>query len=207
MKTALASISWTPTLFIILFVLVLILLACVIILFIRYNVLANDLLEERRKRRAIGDKVDDLTKRLNPTTQQQRTTPNNSVIQITSKLKVEQNAMHTSSPATTEEPLETSVEQDNHSLYAKTFKNGLLKECSREEADFEIFNIDGDTARFEFCGNETKAISNSDSTFDDICDREGILDGATAINNIVSGEVRRQDGKWKVTKKAKIKFL
>jgi hypothetical protein len=79
---------------------------------------------------------------------------------------------------------------------------------SQENCKFKLFDINGDTAKFEFCGNEQDAIANKNATFDTVCEDSNYVANATHIENLEPGEVRRQpDGKWKVIKKAKIKFV
>jgi hypothetical protein len=78
---------------------------------------------------------------------------------------------------------------------------------SPEGGKFKLFDIVGDRAKFEFCGDEQAAIANKDATFDNVCEDSGYYLNARRIESVEPGEVQRQDGKWKVIKKAKIKFV
>jgi hypothetical protein len=77
---------------------------------------------------------------------------------------------------------------------------------SPEGSYFQAFNIKNDRASFKFSGNEDYAINNKNEVFDDVCEVSGSTLNARTIQNEENGEITLQDGKWKVTKKARIKF-
>jgi hypothetical protein len=94
-------------------------------------------------------------------------------------------------------------------IYLKTKSGDYLyhESDNQENSKFKLFDINGDKAKFEFCGNEQSAIDNKNSIFDNVCEYSNYSSGVTHITNIEPGEVYRQhDGRWKVIKKAKIKF-
>lgn len=92
--------------------------------------------------------------------------------------------------------------------YLKTAKQGVFSTSFDEPSGcfFKVFEIRATEAKFEFCGNEAEAIANRDAIFDNVCETYGIANSAKKIRNEEFGIVEFQDGKWKVIKKAKIKF-
>jgi hypothetical protein len=73
---------------------------------------------------------------------------------------------------------------------------------------YKIFDMQGNSAKFEFCGNEREAIANREAFFDNVCDDSNYSIDAKRVINEQPGMVELQnDGKWKVIIKAKIKFL
>jgi len=79
---------------------------------------------------------------------------------------------------------------------------------SQLNSKFKIFDIQGNTAKFEFCGNELEAIANREAFFDNVCDDSNYSPTAKQIVNEQHGVVELQgDGKWKVITKATIKFV
>ncbi|MBO5988283.1 MAG: hypothetical protein J6Q03_02225 [Paludibacteraceae bacterium] len=93
-------------------------------------------------------------------------------------------------------------------LYAKQFDKGELKICDKSDAFYKLQIVSDDEAKFEFCGDLSRAMNNFNAVFDDVIDYSGSSSTATKCNMVEKGEAKRiSDSKWKVTKKAKIKFL
>ena len=79
---------------------------------------------------------------------------------------------------------------------------------SQLNSKFKIFDIQCNTAKFEFCGNELEAIANREAFFDNVCDDSNYSPNAKQVVNEQYGVVELQgDGKWKVITKATIKFV
>ena len=79
---------------------------------------------------------------------------------------------------------------------------------SPANSKYKIFDIQGNTAKFEFCGNEIEAIANREAFFDNVCEDSNYSPNAKQVINEQSGVVELQsDGKWKVITKAIIKFV
>jgi hypothetical protein len=94
-------------------------------------------------------------------------------------------------------------------LYLKQRNGGIFNQVSTspEGCFFQLINGQQKNARFRFTGNEDYAINNKNEVFDDVCEVSGSSLHAREVKNIEDGIVEKQfDGKWKVTKKAKIKF-
>lgn len=92
-------------------------------------------------------------------------------------------------------------------LYAKQFDKGELKICNISDAFYKLQMVSDDEAKFEFCGDLSRAMNNFNAVFDDVADYYGSSSAATKCNTIEKGEAKRiNDNKWKVVKKAKIKF-
>jgi hypothetical protein len=89
---------------------------------------------------------------------------------------------------------------DDEGCFAKVFNDN-------ENAYYRLFDINGDNAKFEFCGNIARAIANKNAIFDIITQQEGDSTRARNIESISPGEVTRINGKWKVTRKAKVRFV
>ena len=93
-------------------------------------------------------------------------------------------------------------------LYAKQFDKGELKICNISDAFYKLQIVSDDEAKFEFCGDLSRAMNNFNAVFDDVADYSGSSSAAKKCNTIEKGEAKRiNDNKWKVVKKAKIKFL
>jgi len=90
-------------------------------------------------------------------------------------------------------------------------KSGIyLSQESHSQANskYKVFDIQGNTAKFEFCGNELEAIANREAFFDNVCDDSNYYPNAKQVVNEQAGIVELQgDGKWKVITKAIIKFV
>lgn len=93
-------------------------------------------------------------------------------------------------------------------LYAKQFDNGELRICDEIDAFYKLQIVSDDEAKFEFCGDLSRAMNNFNAVFDDVIDYSRSSSTATKCNMVEKGEAKRiSDSKWKVTKKAKIEFL
>jgi hypothetical protein len=108
---------------------------------------------------------------------------------------------------------EKTEESNNNNLetigYLKTFQDGVFHSLSKtpENCYFRLFNQNGNTANFEFSGDEQSAIANKDS-IKEVYETSGGSIDATNIKNIEPGFVTLQDNKtWKITQKAKIRFI
>ena len=94
-------------------------------------------------------------------------------------------------------------------VFVKNFGGGLLRVVDLEsEAQFRLDLVNESTANFSFCGDVSRALANSDGTFDYVCDQEGSVSDAKEIQTATPGSATKQvDGKWLVTVKAKIVFV
>lgn len=93
-------------------------------------------------------------------------------------------------------------------LYAKQFDKGELKICNISDAFYKLQMVSDDEAKFEFCGDLSRAMNNFNAVFDDVIDHSRSSSSATKCNTVEKGEAKRiSDSKWKVVKKAKIEFL
>ena len=100
----------------------------------------------------------------------------------------------------------TEIERPQNVKYAKNFKDGFMVECQENEAYFKL-TLQGNDAKFEFCGDKSKAIAQKNATFDDVCDTLSYSINAKDLCTQELGYAQLQSGgNWKVTKKAKIKF-
>ncbi len=103
---------------------------------------------------------------------------------------------------------EKLVEPQETFLYAKQFDKGELKICNKSDAFYKLQIVSDDEAKFEFCGDLSRAMNNFNAVFDDVIDYSGSSSTATKCNMVEKGEAKRiSDSKWKVVKKAKIEFL
>lgn len=85
---------------------------------------------------------------------------------------------------------------------------GLLRVVDFSDAQFRLDLINESNASFSFCGDVSKALANSDGTFDFVCEQEGSVADAKDIRTAAPGFATKQaDGKWLVTEKAKIVFV
>lgn len=100
----------------------------------------------------------------------------------------------------------TTVSQNNNVFFAKNFGNNLLRVVSQEEAQYELEQTTANESTFTYCGNFEKACSNSEPIFDGVCQLIGNIRSATKITTIEKGTATLENGKWKVTKKATLKF-
>ena len=85
---------------------------------------------------------------------------------------------------------------------------GKLKKCGENVAQYKVLASKVGVAKFVFCGDLEKARSNSDATFDNVCQSEGNdIRDARKVETVTPGEVELlSDGNWRVVKKAVIKF-
>lgn len=100
----------------------------------------------------------------------------------------------------------TSVSQNNNVFYAKNFRDTLLKVVPREDAQYELSQISTNEVVFKYCGNFETAYSNREAIFDGVCQLIGNIQSATKITTLENGTATLENGKWKVTKKATLKF-
>jgi hypothetical protein len=70
---------------------------------------------------------------------------------------------------------------------------------------YRMFNRNGDTANFEFCGNECEAIAQY-AVLSDVCEISGSRQNADSVRNINAGTIILKDDVWEVQTPAKIKF-
>jgi len=85
----------------------------------------------------------------------------------------------------------------------------LFKEATKENAYYELFNIQGNKASYRFCGNEDRAMANYDAVLKDVFDDEKSYSSkAVHITNGKEGIVELlDDARWKIKTPAKIKFI
>ncbi|MDR2563231.1 MAG: hypothetical protein LBC98_04745 [Prevotellaceae bacterium] len=72
---------------------------------------------------------------------------------------------------------------------------------------FKLVNENNGMAEFEYCGTLEEARNNFNSIFDNVCETEGNVNTATSVTILTPpGRLQKQNDKWKVTQKAKIRF-
>ncbi|MGL5261114.1 MAG: hypothetical protein ACRC9P_01890 [Bacteroides sp.] len=71
---------------------------------------------------------------------------------------------------------------------------------------FCFFNIENNKAEFEFCGTDIERAIANKVEIEQACEISNFDSTSTIIENEQSGLVELVNGKWKVIKKAKIKF-
>lgn len=92
-------------------------------------------------------------------------------------------------------------------IFVKNHGNGLLRVVDFSDAQFRLDLVNESNATFSFCGDVSKALANSDGTFDFVCEQEGSVTDARIIRTLTPGSATiKADGKWMVTVKAKIVF-
>lgn len=90
-------------------------------------------------------------------------------------------------------------------VFVKNFGNGLFRVAESSDAQFRLDLSNESTAKFVFCGDESKALANSDGTFDYVCDLDGSAADAKKVVTIAPGQASKQaDGKWRVIIRARI---
>lgn len=99
-----------------------------------------------------------------------------------------------------------TVSQNKNVFFAKNFGDNLLKVVSQEEAQYELEQTTANESIFTYCGDFMTACSNRDAIFDGVCQLIGNIRSATKITTIEKGTATLENGKWKVIKKAIIKF-
>ncbi|MCL1938557.1 MAG: hypothetical protein FWF52_09215 [Candidatus Azobacteroides sp.] len=84
----------------------------------------------------------------------------------------------------------------------------LYKVTSKENAYYEIFDIQGKKAKYKFSGNEERALVYYDAVLKDVFDdSKSYFPNAKHINSIEAGTViERENGKWEIQTLAKINF-
>lgn len=115
-----------------------------------------------------------------------------------------------SQPKRDEEPksAETSLKK-GVPLYLKNFNAGTMKECPATDAQYELILPDAQSlsGEFIFVGDINSALATKDATFDDVCDLENWSMSSKSCDTVEKGKAEKvSDGKWKVIKKAKVKF-
>jgi hypothetical protein len=84
-----------------------------------------------------------------------------------------------------------------------------MKECSKTDAQYELGLIDAHatTGEYIFIGDINSALATKDATFEDICELLNWSMSSKSCTTIEAGKAEKViDGKWKVIKKAKVKF-
>ena len=119
------------------------------------------------------------------------------------------------------QPVATSAPQNSQQInnesqkeyiYLRPFKEGVLKESSRNnsEALFRIVHMNGEDYRFEFDQTQDKvetALNSVDAYFGGICDMEGYSSSSRRVTMLQTGVVRKQqNGSWIVMQKGRVKF-
>lgn len=99
-----------------------------------------------------------------------------------------------------------TVSQNKNVFFAKNFGDNLLKVVSQEEAQYELEQTTANESIFTYCGDFMTACSNRDAIFDGVCQLIGNIRSASKITTIEKGTATLENGKWKVTKKATLKF-
>ncbi|MGN0187829.1 MAG: hypothetical protein ACI392_08830 [Paludibacteraceae bacterium] len=102
------------------------------------------------------------------------------------------------------EPVKTAF-----SIFLKNFNAGAMKECSASEAQYKLVLADAQSTsgEFSFAGDINSALATKDATFEDVCDLENWNMSSKSCSTIEKGKAEKiAEGKWKVVKKAKIKF-
>lgn len=95
------------------------------------------------------------------------------------------------------------------SIFLKNFNKGIMKECSKTDAQYELGLIDAHatTGEYIFIGDINSALATKDATFEDICELLNWSMSSKSCTTIEAGKAEKViDGKWKVIKKAKVKF-
>lgn len=115
-----------------------------------------------------------------------------------------------SQPKRDEEPksAETSLKK-GVPLYLKNFNAGTMKECTANDAQYELILPDAQSlsGEFTFVGDINSALATKDATFEDVCDLENWSMSSKSCDTVEKGKAEKvSDGKWKVIKKAKVKF-
>lgn len=93
--------------------------------------------------------------------------------------------------------------------FVRNYGDGKLRKCDESRAQYKVLVPNAGVAKLVFCGDLDKARDNSDSTFDGICQWEGVdIKVAKNVETITPGEVESEsEGTiWRVVKKAVIKF-
>jgi len=96
----------------------------------------------------------------------------------------------------------------NNVKFLKTAPSGIFNNVFENSSGcyFKLFDSNGNEAKFEFSGNIEEAIANRNAIFDETSEPFDPPKDATKIVTVVPGSVVFQNGKWKITTKARIKF-
>lgn len=93
-------------------------------------------------------------------------------------------------------------------LFAKIHKDGIMIPCVEDRANYKITQLSATEGEFEYCGSFQEAKDNSNAAFDNYADVEGVINSSSGVVTVSKGIVEQTDGgKWKVTKKAIVRFL
>lgn len=93
-------------------------------------------------------------------------------------------------------------------VYLKNFKNGEMRECTKQESQYELHlnREDDSVGEFYFAGNPATAIATKDSTFAGVCDYDNWNTNSKTCHSVEKGRAQKiSDGKWEATKKARVK--
>lgn len=90
------------------------------------------------------------------------------------------------------------------SITARVKRSGYLQENDTIKAVYTINIQNENTGTFTFSGNEKFAFNNIDAIFSGICDYSG--NGSQCIKTEQPGKCELENGLWRVTKKAIVKF-
>lgn len=111
-------------------------------------------------------------------------------------------------PSAVSTPQPTSTNADSY-VFLRNFKDGIMKECSENEAQYRLILLNAQVAsgEFTFVGNVGTAIATKDATFEYVCELSNWTSSAKSCTTIEKGQAEKvSGGKWKVTKKATIQF-
>jgi hypothetical protein len=121
-----------------------------------------------------------------------------------------QNRLNTNEPIKVYETESKKDPQSPNVKYLKTIQGGCFHQALDSPDDdsyFKLININENIAYFEFFNaNINKAIVNKD-TLKEACEILGYQTNVNDVKNIEPGKVERQNDKWKVIQKAKIRFV
>lgn len=87
-------------------------------------------------------------------------------------------------------------------------KSGFPDNLSDKQNDsyFRFFEIEGDNASFDFCGNNIERAIANKVEIEQACEIVSQGSDPSKVENLEKGTVTLRDGKWEVIKKAKINF-
>ena len=105
---------------------------------------------------------------------------------------------------------EIAIQAESDRIFLKEREGMILfKESIKENAFYELLNINGTKAIYRFCGDIGRAMANYDTVMKDVFDDEKSYSSkAKQIINTKDGIVeQRSDGKWEIRTPAKIKFI
>ena len=76
----------------------------------------------------------------------------------------------------------------------------------QNESYYRFYNIEGDKANFDFCGIDIQRTIANKVEIEQACEIVSQVSYPSKVENLEKGTVTLRDGKWEVTKKAKINF-